>query len=153
MVRLVKSVGVGAIASITDNTIFYTLLKAFHADVTPSYIISNLVGMTIQYVGNRNPDTKVRTTAIFYAFEITVLICASVVLGFINRKLTDALKNTKWGAHLVEKNEKNKNGKNGKNEKERLRPIVTVVVRNIFQLCIFLNVNFRMWQVLFPEKT
>lgn len=150
MVRLVKSVGVGAIASITDNAIFYTLLKAFHADVTPSYIISNLVGMTIQYVGNRNPDTKVRTTAIFYAFEITVLICASIVLGFINRKLTDALKNTKWGAHLVEKNEKNRKNKY---QKERLRPIVTVVVRNIFQLCIFLNVNFRMWQVLFPEKT
>ena len=140
MVRLARSVLVGAVASVLDNVLYFVLLSRAHASVATAYAASTATGVLTQYLGNRN-DKRTSLAVVFFTFEAIVLACGATLVSYLNRLAADGVRSAKSSAlrrRLL--------GKDG-----RLRPVASLLLRMAVQSVIFFHVNFRVWSVLFPE--
>ena len=154
-----RAVIVSVIASIADMSSMYGLTKINNLSEPIVLGVSSLVGLFIQFFGQKywtfknntkSNDELIKQVLLFFGLEITIIVCVILIYGKIYEPVENKVK--EWTKNHKE-NEITKYLFENKNGKRELSQLGKIMLKNILVFFTFNIISYPLWKYfIFAKK-
>ena len=154
-----RAVIVSIIAAIADMSSMYGLTKINNLSEPIVLGVSSLVGLFIQFFGQKywtfknntkSNDELIKQVLLFFGLEITIIVCVILIYGKIYEPVENKVK--EWTKNHKE-NEITKYLFENKNGKRELSQLGKIMLKNILVFFTFNIISYPLWKYfIFAKK-
>ena len=154
-----RAVIVSIIAAIADMSSMYGLNKLANLSETIVLGVSSLVGLFIQFFGQKywtfknntkSNDELIKQVLLFFGLEITIIVCVILIYGKIYEPVENKVK--EWTKNHKE-NQITKYLFENKNGKRELSQLGKIMLKNILVFFTFNIISYPLWKYfIFAKK-